>query len=271
LVNDNGDNWVDPEEITNGVQGINHCSKHIVYAGGTDSKSNPKDTRTDAQKESMAGFVKDFLSKHPQLQVSGHYHFANRACPSFDVPKWLRSIGIEDRNIYQSVKKQPGQFTDDDFEQWASEITELQSKSEKELYSAIGNSLYDGGLSVSKSSNRYVLVEPRKETVSDGRLSFTQSVQHVSKAGTVQKPAPNAAKEGESFFKRLKVIICTDPQIVELFTGDSLKDYLRTGIPILLTLLGVSALNPWVAGLIAATIALIARVGFRMYCSDFIK
>jgi hypothetical protein len=65
----------------------------------------------------------------------------------------------------------------------------------------------------------------------------------------------------------LKTIICTDPQIVALFTGDSLTDYLKTGIPILLTLLGVTALNPWVAGLIAATIALIAKIGFKMYCS----
>ncbi|MDR2626930.1 MAG: hypothetical protein LBC40_02735, partial [Dysgonamonadaceae bacterium] len=255
------------EEITNGVQGINHCSKHIVYAGGTDKKGNPKDTRTEAQKATMTNIVRDFVGKHPQVQVAGHYHFANKACPSFDVPQWLRSIGIEERNIYQSVKKQLAQFTDDEFEHWASEITKLQSKSDKELYSAIGNSLYDGGLSVSNSTNRFVLIEPRKETVSDGRLSFMQSLQHVANAGAKQKPAPNAAKEGESFFKRLKTIICTDPQIVALFTGDSLTDYLKTGIPILLTLLGITALSPWAAGLIAATIALIAKIGFKMYCS----
>jgi hypothetical protein len=111
LVDDNGDNWVDPEEITNGVQGINHCSKHIVYAGGTDKGGRPKDTRTDAQKAAMGEFVKDFVDKHPQVQVAGHYHFADKACPSFDVPVWLESIGIKDKNIYRSVKKQVALYT----------------------------------------------------------------------------------------------------------------------------------------------------------------
>jgi hypothetical protein len=80
---------------------------------------------------------------------------------------------------------------------------------------------------------------------------------------------PDAAKEGKSFFKRLKTIICTDPQIVALFGGSTLQDYLKTGIPFLLALLGLTALNPWVAGLIAATIALIAKIGFKIYCSSY--
>jgi hypothetical protein len=229
----------------------------------------------------MSEFVKDFVDKHPQVQVAGHYHFADKACPSFDVPVWLESIGIKEKNIYRSVKKQVAQFSDDDFDRWADEITELQSKSDKELFSAIGPSLYEGGLSVSRSTNPFVLVEPREETVSDGRISLTQSVHHVSHrgshqasqdgsvAGKANKSAADAAKEGKSFFKRLKTIICTDPQIVALFSGSTLQDYLKTGIPFLLALLGLTALNPWVAGLIAATIALIAKIGFRMYCSGF--
>ena len=101
LVGDNGDNWVDSGEITNGVAGINGCSKHIVYAGGTDRQGHPLDTRTPRQRATMEEFVKRFVASHPDVLVAGHNQFANKACPSFDVPKWLRSIGIEDKNIYK--------------------------------------------------------------------------------------------------------------------------------------------------------------------------
>lgn len=101
LVGDNGDNWVDAGEITNGVAGINGCSRHIVYAGGTDIQGHPLDTRTARQQATMEEFVKRFVGAHPDVLVAGHNQFANKACPSFDVPKWLRSIGIEDKNIYK--------------------------------------------------------------------------------------------------------------------------------------------------------------------------
>jgi hypothetical protein len=100
LVGDNGDNWVDANEITNGVAGINGCSRHIVYAGGTDLQGHPTDTRTERQKATMAEFVRGFVAKHPAVLVAGHYQFANKACPSFDVPKWLRSIGVAEKNIF---------------------------------------------------------------------------------------------------------------------------------------------------------------------------
>jgi hypothetical protein len=98
LVGDNGDNWVDAGEITNGVAGINGVSKHIVYAGGTDAQGHPKDTRTDRQKKAMSEFVKQFVEQHPDILVAGHNQFANKACPSFDVRKWLQSIGVAEKN-----------------------------------------------------------------------------------------------------------------------------------------------------------------------------
>jgi hypothetical protein len=99
LVGDNGDNWVDAGEITNGVAGINGCSKHVVYAGGTDAQGHPVDTRTERQKRTMTEFVQHFVARHPEALVGGHNQFANKACPSFDVPKWLRTIGIAEKNL----------------------------------------------------------------------------------------------------------------------------------------------------------------------------
>lgn len=99
LVGDNGDNWVDADEITNGVKGINGESKHIVYGGGTDQQGHPDDTRTPQQRAAMAEFVRHFIVLHPDILIGGHNQFANKACPSFDVPTWLREIGVPEKNI----------------------------------------------------------------------------------------------------------------------------------------------------------------------------
>lgn len=96
LVNNNEDDNVDPWEITNGAAGYNSVSRHIVYAGGVarDGKT-PKDTRTEAQREALAAYVRDFYRRFPDVQIVGHNQLAAKACPSFDVPAWLREIGIK--------------------------------------------------------------------------------------------------------------------------------------------------------------------------------
>lgn len=100
LVPYNNDDVVDGWEITNGVAGINAESAHVVYVGGCDKDMKPKDTRTADQKETLKQYVQAFLKNHPTAKVAGHNQFANKACPSFDVPTWLRSIGVEEENIY---------------------------------------------------------------------------------------------------------------------------------------------------------------------------
>ena len=94
LVNNNEDANVDPWEITNGAKGYNYISRHIVYAGGCEKSNKPKDTRTAAQEKALVAYVKDFHRRHPSVRIIGHNEIAAKACPSFDVQKWLKSIGI---------------------------------------------------------------------------------------------------------------------------------------------------------------------------------
>lgn len=95
LVDNNEDANVDPWEITNGAKGYNSVSRHVVYSGGVakDGKT-PKDTRTAAQKTAMADYVKDFHRRFPDVKIIGHNEVAAKACPSFDVQRWLKTIGI---------------------------------------------------------------------------------------------------------------------------------------------------------------------------------
>lgn len=94
LVAHNEDQWVDPWEVTNGAAGYNSTSRHVVYVGGcaSDGKT-PKDTRTPVQKEALKKYVKAFLRQHPDADVVGHNELnKGKACPSFDVKAWLKTI-----------------------------------------------------------------------------------------------------------------------------------------------------------------------------------
>lgn len=95
LVNNNEDAQVDAWEVTYGAKGYNSISRHIVYVGGCDKAGKPKDTRTEAQREALKRYVEDFHARFPQVKIVGHHELnPGKACPSFDVPTWLRSIGI---------------------------------------------------------------------------------------------------------------------------------------------------------------------------------
>lgn len=95
LVQNNEDAEVDPWEVTNGAAGHNPVSRHIVYAGGValDGKM-PKDTRTTRQAQALERYVKDFHLRFPDVRIIGHNELAAKACPSFNVQRWLKEIGI---------------------------------------------------------------------------------------------------------------------------------------------------------------------------------
>lgn len=96
LVGNNEDARVDPWEVTNGAKGYNQTSRHIVYAGGlAKDGQSPKDTRTPEQRKALEAYVGDFHRRFPTVQIVGHNQLAAKACPCFDVPKWLKELGIK--------------------------------------------------------------------------------------------------------------------------------------------------------------------------------
>jgi len=107
LVANNGNDIVDPWEITNGAMGYNAETLHIVYAGGLSAKKipgitglPPKDTRTPEQLAAMEKLVKELLAKHPKAILIGHNNVANKACPSFNVRQWGLSVGIDKKRLF---------------------------------------------------------------------------------------------------------------------------------------------------------------------------
>lgn len=90
----------DPHEYSYGAKEWNPVSLHVCWIGGLGPGGVPLDNRTLAQKETLASVVFDLLDQLPSLQVLGHNQAHNKACPCFSVPKWLRSIGVPETNIY---------------------------------------------------------------------------------------------------------------------------------------------------------------------------
>jgi len=101
LIPYNDDDVVDPWEISNGASGYNSISRHIVYVGGTEKNdiNKAKDTRTTAQKQSLAEIVQYFVCQYPNIKVIGHNEISMKSCPSYDVKRWLLSLGISTKNV----------------------------------------------------------------------------------------------------------------------------------------------------------------------------
>lgn len=99
----NRNDQVEPGEITWGVgTRVNPIAHHICYAGGLSANRQPMDTRTPAQRLALHTLVKDYLSFAPNIRIAGHNQFANKACPSFWVPRWLEEVGVPEANIYRA-------------------------------------------------------------------------------------------------------------------------------------------------------------------------
>lgn len=87
---------LDIEKVSNGVAGHNAKSIHISYIGGVDSKGKARDNRTVPQKIAQMEIVKELKEQFPNAVVCGHRDFkgVKKDCPSFDVAKWLKEVGL---------------------------------------------------------------------------------------------------------------------------------------------------------------------------------
>lgn len=76
-------------------KGQNAHSIGICYIGGM-SRDNKRamDTRTPAQKDALVKLVRELKERYPNATIHGHNEFAAKDCPSFDVQKWRKEVGL---------------------------------------------------------------------------------------------------------------------------------------------------------------------------------
>lgn len=83
------------DQIGAHTSGHNADSIGIVYVGGcaADGKT-PKDTRTPAQKEALYTLCRILKDTLGIREIHGHLEYAAKACPSFDVQAWRKSVNL---------------------------------------------------------------------------------------------------------------------------------------------------------------------------------
>ena len=75
-----------------------HCVKHnknsigVCYIGGCDKNMRAKDTRTDAQKQSLIELLTQLKKLYPNARIYSHNEFAYKACPSFDATNEYKDL-----------------------------------------------------------------------------------------------------------------------------------------------------------------------------------
>jgi N-acetylmuramoyl-L-alanine amidase len=74
------------------VRGHNKGSIGICYIGGCDADMNPKDTRTDLQKESLTELISYLMDSYEDATLHGHNEFSSKACPSFNVKEEYKEL-----------------------------------------------------------------------------------------------------------------------------------------------------------------------------------
>lgn len=85
------------------TKGENSTSIGVCYVGGVDDQNNAKDTRTEAQKESMNQLISDLMSKYKSATIHGHNEFSSKSCPCFNVKK---EYGVRTQKKVESIKEE---------------------------------------------------------------------------------------------------------------------------------------------------------------------
>ena len=73
------------------VKGRNANSIGICLIGGknSDRLQDIKENFTLAQERSLVSLITDLRLKYPDIIISGHNQYSTKACPGFQVPKWV--------------------------------------------------------------------------------------------------------------------------------------------------------------------------------------
>ena len=74
------------------AQGHNAHSIGVCYVGGSAKDFSPKDTRTEAQKQSLICLLKFLRLMFKDAKIIGHRDVSEKACPCFDAQKEYENL-----------------------------------------------------------------------------------------------------------------------------------------------------------------------------------
>lgn len=81
----------DVNAVGSHVQGYNHDSVGVCLVGGIDDKGKFSANFTPSQMQSLKGLLEELKADYPGAAIRAHHDVAPKACPSFDLQRWLKS------------------------------------------------------------------------------------------------------------------------------------------------------------------------------------
>lgn len=147
------------------------------------------------------------------------------------------------------------------------DITKNNSKSVAELYATIGNSIhYTSEYSLAHESSKNLL---EKNSTNQPIITLSKMMSLLSASPALTLAA--ATEGGGNFWQRIKEkirnFVCSSEIIKKFFEGGgTLKDAIKTLVPIIISALGISAINPLILAAIVAIISLIIKEGYMKFC-----
>lgn len=81
-------------EVGAHAEGYNSVSVGVCLVGGVNEKNIPEANFTEAQWTALIALIKNLKAKFPGAKIIGHNEVAKKACPSFNVQKWLRTVNF---------------------------------------------------------------------------------------------------------------------------------------------------------------------------------
>lgn len=87
------------DQIGAHVEGWNSLAVGVCMVGGVSEKDGltPENNFTPEQFKALEGLLRELQKKYPKARIQGHNEFPDikKACPSYAVQPWLKSVGIE--------------------------------------------------------------------------------------------------------------------------------------------------------------------------------
>lgn len=82
------------EQVGAHVAGHNANSVGVCLVGGIDEKGSAEANFTPGQWKALIRVLRVLKAEYPKATIHGHNEFAAKACPSFNVQKWLKENPI---------------------------------------------------------------------------------------------------------------------------------------------------------------------------------
>lgn len=73
------------------VKDWNYKSVGVCLVGGINDKGNFEANFTPAQMLELRILLQNLKAKYPQAEIKAHHDVAPKACPSFDLQRWLKT------------------------------------------------------------------------------------------------------------------------------------------------------------------------------------